>query len=278
MKKHEKEYQNSQKYFTTKAKLDLCGNTSIFITPKIRSVFGNMQYNYVSYMQGTKHAITPIHTNEEVKLYHKLRLTDSLASGINQSNYWQKFAAAWSKELNDNIHCKFIFYKTAESLKQHFDKTKDKSKYYNSLQFNEEKVNTVDEILNNNSRKRKHTNDILPANDYLQFPGTNSSFFPSGEPSNSNKKPKLSLLRIEPSTYVIPPSKILTRNMPQNHQSMYPFYPMPPSFNSMPQSVLQYLFLLPYASIYAKIYLYVTTSTYAIINSSNYATNPIWLS
>ncbi|KAI8635765.1 hypothetical protein BD408DRAFT_149579 [Parasitella parasitica] len=52
MKKHEKEYQNSQKYFTTKEKLDLCGNTSIFITPKIRSVFGNMQYNYVSYMQG----------------------------------------------------------------------------------------------------------------------------------------------------------------------------------------------------------------------------------
>ncbi|KAI8640737.1 hypothetical protein BD408DRAFT_444953 [Parasitella parasitica] len=151
MKKHEREYQNSQKYFTTKEKLGLCGNPSIFIKPKIHSIFGNMQYNYVLYMQDTKHAITPVHTDKEVRLYHKLRLTVSLASGINQSDYWQKLSAAWSKELSDNILCKNIFYKTAESLKQYFEKTKDKSKYYNSLQVNEEKVKTVDEILNKNS-------------------------------------------------------------------------------------------------------------------------------
>ncbi|CEP12601.1 hypothetical protein [Parasitella parasitica] len=156
-------------YSDPSEKLDVCGNPSITITPEVDSVFGNMQYNYVSYMQGTKYAVTPVHTDEEIKLYDKFRLTDSLASGINQPDYWQKFATAWSKALNESMLRKNVFYKTAESLllKQHFNKTEDKSKNYNSLRMNEEKVNAADEILNNNSRKRKHTNDILTANNYL---------------------------------------------------------------------------------------------------------------
>ncbi|CEP16977.1 hypothetical protein [Parasitella parasitica] len=109
-------------------------------------------------MQGTKYAVTPVHTEEEIKLYDKFRITDSVASGINQPDYWQNFATAWSKaSLSESMLRKNVFYKTAKSLKQHFNEAKDKSKCYNSLKMNEEKVNAADESLKSRFPKVKPT-------------------------------------------------------------------------------------------------------------------------
>ncbi|CEP15768.1 hypothetical protein [Parasitella parasitica] len=74
MKEHSIEYHNDQRFPNTiREKLSICGNSSISTIPKKKSVFGNMQYRYVAYMQGTALAISPVHTAEEVEVYGQLR-------------------------------------------------------------------------------------------------------------------------------------------------------------------------------------------------------------
>ncbi|KAI7870701.1 uncharacterized protein EV154DRAFT_487788 [Mucor mucedo] len=74
---------------TVKSKLVLCVSPTVQVTNRNKSVFGGLQHLYLSYMQGTKIAVTPVHTEEEMELYLLLRRNNpSLANQVFSEKTW----------------------------------------------------------------------------------------------------------------------------------------------------------------------------------------------
>ncbi|KAI7869420.1 uncharacterized protein EV154DRAFT_607727 [Mucor mucedo] len=88
MQRNTTNYENGNCYqkferMTVKSKLVLCVSPTVQVTNRDKSVFGGLQHLYLSYMQGKKIAVTPVHTEEEMELYLLLRRNNpSLANQV----------------------------------------------------------------------------------------------------------------------------------------------------------------------------------------------------
>lgn len=100
-------------------------------------------YTYLKYCQGTRFAVTAIHTKEEVALYAKLLVDqrDEIYPSQNASKpNFNTFALIWNKNCKEGNN---IYYKTAQHLQTYFNVTEDRKKYCNSVLLNLEVVQHV---------------------------------------------------------------------------------------------------------------------------------------
>ncbi|KAI8136866.1 hypothetical protein BJV82DRAFT_675472 [Fennellomyces sp. T-0311] len=106
------------------------------------------QYEYLAQKQGTKYAIVPIHTKEEVSLFKGFLENDKRFRDTKPN--WDLLAQEWSKKAN-GIN---IFYKTPEHLQGYDNVRMDRSKYTNTISINFEVCRGIQEDLQSQSRKR----------------------------------------------------------------------------------------------------------------------------
>ncbi|KAI7867214.1 uncharacterized protein EV154DRAFT_583071, partial [Mucor mucedo] len=199
MKNNTREFDNENLHrsLSVKEKIVLCVSATTQCTNKSKSIFGGLQHQYLCYMQGTSYAVTPIHTDEEVKLYEQLRKHNpSLVSQAVSEQCWQDFTILWSRECNKGI-TKNIFYKLPENLRQYFKERENQSRYLNSVLLNKETVDTATELIQKSQQKIS----LGKATDFLQFPNqtsrddTNQIHMKNSTPSSPRYKKTSMLLK-----------------------------------------------------------------------------------
>ncbi|KAI7878378.1 uncharacterized protein EV154DRAFT_576463 [Mucor mucedo] len=224
---------------TVKSKLVLCVSPTVQVTNRNKSVFGGLQHLYLSYMQGTKIAVTPVHTEEEMELYLLLRrnnpsLANQVFSEKNMARFYHLMVSA----------------------------VEDQSRYLNSVILNKERVDSASTLIKESYEKRP----LEKANRFLLLPGQtimpniqNSKEIHQQDNASSTSKP---LPKIMPSQYIYAqnsnmppnfnysmhlnnmfPSRLPQNLMPQNlmsqnlmSQNPMPHNPMP--HNPMPQNLM----------------------------------------
>ncbi|KAI7893695.1 uncharacterized protein EV154DRAFT_581873 [Mucor mucedo] len=237
MQRNTTNYDNGNCYqkfesMTVKSKLVLCVSPTVQVTNRNKSVFGGLQHLYLSYMLGTKIAVTPVHTEEEMELYLLLRRNNpSLANQVFSEKTWQDFTILWSQQCNDGKK-KNIFYKTPENLRHYFNQREDQSRYLNSVILNKERVDSASTLIKESYEKRP----LEEANRFLLLPGQtimpniqNSKEIHQQDNASSTSKP---LPKIMPSQYIYAQNS----NMPPNfNYSMHPNNMFP---SRLPQNLM----------------------------------------
>jgi hypothetical protein len=103
------------------------------------------KYAYLAQQQGTRYAILPVHTHQEIELFKFLQ--NRLFSGREPD--WIQFTKEWSGHCNGNT----VFYKTPEHLKKYDSQWIDSRTYANTINCNREIVDVVRNSLQSKRRK-----------------------------------------------------------------------------------------------------------------------------
>ncbi|KAG2225628.1 hypothetical protein INT45_012100 [Circinella minor] len=79
----------------------------------------NKRYKFLAQKQGTKYAVTLIHTPQELEKFCKF--IKEPAKGSISANQWVDLSIQWNKSISQPVDGVVIFYKTSEHLKMHYE-------------------------------------------------------------------------------------------------------------------------------------------------------------
>jgi hypothetical protein len=97
----------------------------------------NFKYRFLSGCQGTKYAVTAVHTEEEMQLFHGLTETKGKSDTkifvpFNSAiPNFDKFAIVWNGEYS--LHNRNVYYKSPQHLKAYYNIIEDRKKYGNTV-------------------------------------------------------------------------------------------------------------------------------------------------
>ncbi|KAG2216099.1 hypothetical protein INT45_001361 [Circinella minor] len=92
---------------------------NLFLPDGSTSNLLNKRYKFLAQKQGTKYAVTPIHTPQELEKFRKF--IKEPAKGSISANQWVDLSIQWNKSISQPVDGVVIFYKTPEHLKIHYE-------------------------------------------------------------------------------------------------------------------------------------------------------------
>lgn len=105
------------------------------------------QYEFLALCQGTKYAVTPVHTEQEKTLYHEL--ISQLAATSNRRNpNFLELSQLWTSRC-DGVG---IFYKSPELLKSYYNITEERSVAKASIHANYASIKEIREVVASSNR------------------------------------------------------------------------------------------------------------------------------
>lgn len=140
--------------------------------PTIGYSSGEFVYRFLAERQTTKFAVTAVHTEAEIQLYHDFTTKPEKKALIKYTSDSKKpdfteFAKLWSGCCNGTT----IFYKTDRHLESYFNIDQDRKKYGESVQLNGETVQMVTSATQESARFRRPI-AALPAPEPQNFTST----------------------------------------------------------------------------------------------------------